>query len=87
MKNRFKEYIMDNIGNRKVKVFAAYQIGVGSNAKMIGDESKNIFDVSFGLMSEMICEVERILYERHMKELEVGPVLIVVHHCQLISSL
>lgn len=71
--------------NKKVRVFAAYQIGIGPNAKMVGDESKNKFEVTFSVTSKMIREIEEILAKRHSGEIEQGEV-VVVHHFQLMSG-
>ena len=38
----------------KVRVFAAYQIGIGPKAKMVGDESKNKFKVTLSTGSNML---------------------------------
>ena len=72
--------------NKKVSVFAAYQIGSGLYAKMVGDESKNKFDVTPGPMSEMAREIESILALRHKDEI-VNGLIIIIHHVQLISSI
>ena len=71
--------------NSKARVFAAYQVGLGVNAKMVGDESKNKFDVTPGHTSDMVREIEGVLMKRHADEVREGSVII-VHHVQLISS-
>lgn len=70
---------------KKVRVFAVYQIGAGIYAKMVGDESKNKFDVTPGCMSDMVREIESILALRHKDEVAKG-LVIFVHHVQLIGS-
>ncbi len=70
----------------KVRVFAAYQIGIGPKAKMIGDESKNKFEVTLSTGSNMLREIEEILYKRHAEEIAKIPgCIIVIHHFQLIT--
>lgn len=69
---------------RKVRVFAAYQVGTGPDAKMVGDESKNRFEVTLAPTSKMLLEIEQQLEERHAEEVARGLVPI-VHHFQLIS--
>lgn len=70
---------------RKVRVFAAYQLGVGPDAKMIGDGNKNRFNVTFAETSHMIKEIEAILKNRHAKDVNEGRIPI-IHHFQLIHS-
>lgn len=74
------------VEGRKVRVFAAYQIGTGIHAKMAGDEEMNKFDVTPGVMSEMVREVEGVLAFRHSCEVKKG-LVIIVHHVQLIGGL
>lgn len=68
----------------KVRVFAAYQLGIGMDAKIVGDESKNTFDVTFGHSSDMIRQIEEVLNRRHADDVKMGLVPI-VHHFQIIS--
>lgn len=70
---------------RKVKVFASYQLGTGPDAKMVGDESKNRFEVTFSpYSSKIMLEIEQQLEERHAEEVAKG-LIPLVHHFQLIS--
>jgi len=70
---------------RKVKVFASYQLGTGPDAKMVGDESKNRFEVTFSpYSSKIMLEIEQQLEERHAEEVAKG-LAPLVHHFQLIS--
>ena len=70
---------------KKVRVFAAYQIGTGIDAKMVGDESKNRFEVMLSATSAMSREIEEVLAERHAEETKKG-LMIIIHHFQLISN-
>lgn len=65
-------------------VFAAYQIGTGVNAKMIGDEASNKFDVCLAETSEMLGEIEVILKKRHADKVKEG-LPIIIHHFQLLG--
>ena len=69
---------------RKVTVSAAYQLGIGPDAKMFGGESDNKFEVTLGLTSAMMLEIERILTARHAEAVARG-LIPIVHHYQLIS--
>ncbi|MCK9344668.1 MAG: hypothetical protein M0P64_00900 [Candidatus Pacebacteria bacterium] len=74
----------DEVEVKKVNVFAAYMLGTGPDAKMVGDESKNRFKVTLAPTSKMLQEIEQQLAERHAEEVAKGLVPI-VHHFQLIS--
>lgn len=79
---RLKELTM---AGKKVRVFAAYQICIGNDTKMIGDEALNKFEVTYATTSEMIREVEVVLAERHKEDVEKRGAVIIIHHFQLIS--
>ncbi|MFA5997235.1 MAG: hypothetical protein WC791_01975 [Candidatus Paceibacterota bacterium] len=76
---------MENAGEvKKVRVFAAYQLGTGPDAKMIGGESENRFEVTLGATSAMMLEIEAVLSARHAEAVAKG-LIPLIHRYELIS--